>query len=118
MFFLQCPEMSCGHCSGSIEKEIGKLAGVASVSADPKSKDVQVGNPSCPSISHPASFFGGSLMMSLASPLSSSPLAPSPHVGGPPVAPQIEFNDPCTWDEIKRTLVANEFPPEGEEIVS
>jgi hypothetical protein len=57
-------------------------------------------------------------MMSLASPLSSSPLAPSPHFGGPPVAPQIEFNDPCTWDEIKRTLVANEFPPEGEEIVS
>jgi len=62
---------ACAMRSGSIEKEIGKLAGVASVSADPKSKDVQ-----------------------------------------------IEFNDPCTWDEIKRTLVANEFPPEGEEIVS
>jgi len=31
---------------------------------------------------------------------------------------QIEFVDPATWDEIKRTLIANEFPPEKEEIMS
>eukprot|EP00285_Hemiselmis_virescens_P009428 CAMPEP_0173380036 /NCGR_PEP_ID=MMETSP1356-20130122/2812_1 /TAXON_ID=77927 ORGANISM="Hemiselmis virescens, Strain PCC157" /NCGR_SAMPLE_ID=MMETSP1356 /ASSEMBLY_ACC=CAM_ASM_000847 /LENGTH=73 /DNA_ID=CAMNT_0014333513 /DNA_START=17 /DNA_END=238 /DNA_ORIENTATION=+ len=68
---MKVPEMSCGHCSGVIQKEVGKLEGVWKVTADPASKVVQ-----------------------------------------------IEFADPCTWDEIKRTLIANEFPPESEEIMS
>ena len=31
-----------GHCKGVIEKEVAKIAGVATVSADPTSKDVVV----------------------------------------------------------------------------
>eukprot|EP00290_Baffinella_frigidus_P058417 CAMPEP_0180366104 /NCGR_PEP_ID=MMETSP0989-20121125/15872_1 /TAXON_ID=697907 /ORGANISM="non described non described, Strain CCMP2293" /LENGTH=65 /DNA_ID=CAMNT_0022359567 /DNA_START=292 /DNA_END=489 /DNA_ORIENTATION=- len=39
---VKVPEMSCGHCKGVIEKEVGKMDGVKSVSADPSSKDVVI----------------------------------------------------------------------------
>eukprot|EP00281_Chroomonas_sp_CCMP1168_P031077 CAMPEP_0206253636 /NCGR_PEP_ID=MMETSP0047_2-20121206/23259_1 /ASSEMBLY_ACC=CAM_ASM_000192 /TAXON_ID=195065 /ORGANISM="Chroomonas mesostigmatica_cf, Strain CCMP1168" /LENGTH=73 /DNA_ID=CAMNT_0053679861 /DNA_START=47 /DNA_END=268 /DNA_ORIENTATION=+ len=68
---MKCTEMSCGHCSGTIEKELGKLPGMTKVAADPKSKDVEV-----------------------------------------------EFSAPCTWEEIKKTLIAHEFPPADEQILS
>ena len=46
-----CPSFPCsdtdryrtgGHCKGVIEKEVGKIEGVSSVSADPGTKDVLV----------------------------------------------------------------------------
>jgi copper chaperone CopZ len=36
------PNISCGHCVRTIEREVSELAGVTSVSADPVSKQVQV----------------------------------------------------------------------------
>ncbi len=38
----QCPEMSCSHCSSTIEKELKKLAGVQNVAANATTKDVEV----------------------------------------------------------------------------
>ena len=37
-----CAAAAGGHCKGVIEKEVAKIAGVATVSADPTSKDVVV----------------------------------------------------------------------------
>jgi copper ion binding protein len=41
------PNISCGHCTHTIETEVGELAGVSSVKADQESKQVTVawGNP-------------------------------------------------------------------------
>ncbi len=36
------PNISCGHCTHSIETELGELAGVQSVMADQKTKEVTV----------------------------------------------------------------------------
>jgi copper chaperone len=36
------PNISCGHCTNSIETELGELAGVQSVMADQKTKEVTV----------------------------------------------------------------------------
>ncbi len=36
------PGISCGHCTMTIERELGQLAGVASVKADLDSKTVTV----------------------------------------------------------------------------
>ena len=36
------PSISCGHCTNTIEMEVGELAGVKSVSADQESKQVVV----------------------------------------------------------------------------
>ena len=39
---LTVPGMTCGHCKMSVEGEVGKLAGVASVAVDLDSKLVTV----------------------------------------------------------------------------
>ncbi len=39
---LHVPTMSCGHCSATIERELGEMAGVASVYADSTTKMVVV----------------------------------------------------------------------------
>ena len=36
------PNISCGHCVHTIENEVGELAGVRTVSADEKTKNVVV----------------------------------------------------------------------------
>ena len=36
------PSISCGHCTNTIEMEVGELAGVKSVSADQETKQVAV----------------------------------------------------------------------------
>ncbi len=36
------PNISCGHCTATIQREIGELEGVTSVDADPASKRVTV----------------------------------------------------------------------------
>jgi copper chaperone len=36
------PDMSCGHCVASIQREIGALAGVQSVTADLPTKQVAI----------------------------------------------------------------------------
>lgn len=36
------PNISCSHCTGTIERELGELTGVEAVQADPKTKQVQV----------------------------------------------------------------------------
>ena len=36
------PNMSCGHCVATIERELGQVAGVESVKADVDSKQVTV----------------------------------------------------------------------------
>ena len=36
------PNISCGHCTHTVEMEVGDLAGVKSVSADQESKRVTV----------------------------------------------------------------------------
>ena len=36
------PAINCGHCTNTIEMEVGELAGVSSVSADVDSKQVTV----------------------------------------------------------------------------
>lgn len=35
-------EISCKHCTGAIEEEVGEMAGVATVNADVESKQVVV----------------------------------------------------------------------------
>ena len=39
---ITVPAISCGHCTHTIEMEVGDLAGVSSVSADVDSKQVTV----------------------------------------------------------------------------
>jgi copper chaperone len=39
---LTAPDISCEHCQRTIERELGTLAGVQSVSVDVPSKHVQV----------------------------------------------------------------------------
>jgi len=39
---VKVPSISCGHCVATIEREVGELAGVASVKADRATKDVTV----------------------------------------------------------------------------
>jgi len=36
------PNISCGHCTHTIEMEVGEMAGVQSVKADQESKEVTV----------------------------------------------------------------------------
>ena len=36
------PAISCGHCTNTIEMEVGELAGVSTVTADVESKQVTV----------------------------------------------------------------------------
>ena len=36
------PNISCGHCTHTIEMEVGEIAGVTSVKADEESKQVTV----------------------------------------------------------------------------
>ena len=39
---FRVPNISCGHCTRTIEMELGDLAGVQSVTADEKSQQVEV----------------------------------------------------------------------------
>jgi copper chaperone len=39
---FNAPNISCGHCVMTIERELSQLAGVSSVEADAESKDVTV----------------------------------------------------------------------------
>jgi copper chaperone CopZ len=39
---VKVPGISCGHCVATIEREVGGLAGVATVKADRATKDVTV----------------------------------------------------------------------------
>lgn len=39
---VQVPNISCGHCVKTIERELGELNGVESVSADAASRSVEV----------------------------------------------------------------------------
>lgn len=39
---LHVPNISCGHCVMTIKREVGELAGVASVEGDPVKKDIQI----------------------------------------------------------------------------
>jgi copper chaperone len=39
---VKVPNISCGHCTSSIEREVGELEGVISVKADEDSKTVTV----------------------------------------------------------------------------
>lgn len=39
---LEVPKISCGHCVATIERVVGELEGVASVSASAESKLVRV----------------------------------------------------------------------------
>lgn len=36
------PDISCGHCQMTIEKEVGQVAGVSSVSVDVPTKQVRI----------------------------------------------------------------------------
>lgn len=39
---VNVPNISCGHCTMTIEREVGELGGVESVKADQQTKDVTV----------------------------------------------------------------------------
>ena len=39
---VKVPNISCGHCTNTIEREVGELEGVISVKADENSKTVTV----------------------------------------------------------------------------
>ena len=39
---LHVPNISCGHCVMTIKREVGELAGVVNVEADPAKKDVEI----------------------------------------------------------------------------
>jgi copper chaperone len=39
---VKVPKISCGHCTSTIEREIGELEGVTSVKADKDSKMVTI----------------------------------------------------------------------------
>jgi copper chaperone len=39
---VKVPNISCGHCVMTIEREVGELAGVASVKAEQATRDVTV----------------------------------------------------------------------------
>jgi len=39
---VKVPNISCGHCVATIEREVGRLEGVASVKADRVTKEVTV----------------------------------------------------------------------------
>lgn len=39
---VRVPGISCGHCVATIEREVGSLAGVASVKADQATRNVTV----------------------------------------------------------------------------
>ena len=39
---VKVPNISCGHCVMTIEREVGELAGVASVKAEQASRDVTI----------------------------------------------------------------------------
>ncbi len=39
---IRCPDISCGHCTATIQTELGQLAGVSGVFADPNSKEVML----------------------------------------------------------------------------
>lgn len=40
---VQVPDISCGHCVATIERELAEMDGVQSVKADLTSKSVEVG---------------------------------------------------------------------------
>ncbi len=39
---VKIPDMSCGHCLATIQREAGEIAGVRSVEGDVESKDVTI----------------------------------------------------------------------------
>jgi len=39
---VKVPKISCGHCTSTIERELGELKGITSVKADKESKMVTV----------------------------------------------------------------------------
>lgn len=39
---LHVPNINCGHCVMSIKREVGELAGVASVEGDVATRDVEI----------------------------------------------------------------------------
>eukprot|EP00287_Rhodomonas_sp_CCMP768_P003314 CAMPEP_0196725540 /NCGR_PEP_ID=MMETSP1091-20130531/7074_1 /TAXON_ID=302021 /ORGANISM="Rhodomonas sp., Strain CCMP768" /LENGTH=72 /DNA_ID=CAMNT_0042067837 /DNA_START=8 /DNA_END=226 /DNA_ORIENTATION=+ len=41
-YTMKCDEISCKHCTGTIEKTLGAMPGVSSVEASPETKDVTV----------------------------------------------------------------------------
>lgn len=48
MTILSIPDMSCGHCTASVEKALGKLPGVASVSVDLPNRRATIEGPAAP----------------------------------------------------------------------
>ncbi len=39
---VNIPKISCGHCTGTIEREVGELAGVNSITADKDNKTATI----------------------------------------------------------------------------
>lgn len=39
---ITVPNITCGHCTATIERELGELAGVSSVAADQETKRVTI----------------------------------------------------------------------------
>lgn len=39
---ISIPKISCGHCTGTIEREVGELAGVNSITADKDNKTATI----------------------------------------------------------------------------
>ena len=39
---VHVPNISCGHCKATIEREVGEIPGVVEVSADVESKNVRI----------------------------------------------------------------------------
>ncbi len=39
---VKIPNINCGHCTSTIEREVGELEGVTSVKADKENKEVTI----------------------------------------------------------------------------
>jgi copper chaperone CopZ len=39
---LSIPNISCGHCVGAIQRELGELEGVSKVDGDPNTKQITI----------------------------------------------------------------------------
>lgn len=39
---LTAPDISCGHCVATVQKEVGALGGVQTVQADEQTKQIQI----------------------------------------------------------------------------
>jgi len=39
---VKIPKINCGHCTSTIEREVGELEGITSVKADKENKEVTI----------------------------------------------------------------------------